>query len=100
MAVQPATGRSSHARIDDGQAVPFATSGNNHFGGCSATSSLVMADNGYGVGKFIEFDLRQLFKIRRTFETPRAGRGPVGQTILIELHDPDKEFPFALSPII
>lgn len=60
-------------------------------------SFLVMADNGYGtLENSADFNLR-VYTIRPEFKTASGGSGKISVKGFIELHDPDKKIPFAIT---
>jgi hypothetical protein len=60
-------------------------------------SFMVMADNGYGaMENSSDFNLR-VYRIRPDFKTAQGGSGTIQVETLIELHDPDKKFPFTIA---
>src|SRR5262245_10779568 len=57
----------------------------------------VMADNGFGsLENSSDFNLR-VYKIRPNFETQNGGSGTIDVLGFIELQDPDKKIPFAIT---
>lgn len=100
-----ATGPTSGAYIGtapiNGQAVPFANK--QPVQGFSAVldngngTYNVMSDNGFGsLENSADYNLR-VYTIRPEFKTRQGGSGKIEVVKFIELHDPDKRIPFAIT---
>ncbi|HEY0946316.1 MAG TPA: esterase-like activity of phytase family protein [Opitutaceae bacterium] len=95
------SGRQLGGEPVNGQALPFTDKQpvqgfsavlDNHDG-----TFLVMADNGFGsMENSADFYLR-VYRIRPHFETARGGSGTIEVLGFIELQDPDKKIPFAIT---
>src|SRR5262245_3205581 len=85
----------------NGQAVPFIDK--QPVQGFSAVldnghgTYLVMSDNGFGnIENSADYHLR-VYTIRPNFKTKSGGVGNISVVSFIELHDPDKRIPFAIT---
>jgi glycerophosphoryl diester phosphodiesterase len=97
----PTSGRQLGTAPINGQAVPFVdkqpVQGFSTVADNSDGSFMVMADNGYGaMENSSDFNLR-VYRIRPDFKTAQGGSGTIQVETLIELHDPDKKFPFTIA---
>ena len=97
----PTSGAQIGAGPINGQAVPFFN--RQPVQGFSAVLDsgdggfLVMSDNGFGsMENSADFNLR-VYRIRPDFKTKDGGSGAIAVEGFIELHDPDKHVPFAIT---
>jgi glycerophosphoryl diester phosphodiesterase len=97
----PTSGQFLGAAPINGQKVPFT--GKQPVQGFSAVldnndgTFNVMSDNGYGsMENSADFNLR-VHTVRPQFETAEGGSGRLKLERFIELHDPDKYIPFAIT---
>jgi glycerophosphoryl diester phosphodiesterase len=98
----PTSGQYLGSAPINGQAVPFVDK--QPVQGFSAvlknkggSSYWVMADNGYGsLENSADFNLR-MYNIRPSFKTAESGDGSIKLAGRIELHDPDRKIPFAIT---
>ena len=97
----PTSGAQLGSTPINGQAVPFVNQ--QPVQGFSAVldnldgTFNVMADNGFGsLENSADFNLR-VYTIRPDFKTKEGGTGAIEVGNFIELHDPDKRIPFAIT---
>lgn len=96
----PASGRELGSAAVNGQTPPFASQPVQGFSAVLRNddgSFLAMPDNGYGaLENSADFHLR-VYTVAPDFKTPDGGSGNVEVRRFIELRDPDKKIPFAIT---